>query len=158
MADVPVGVGVKRAARRASKTGRYIPREFLEKSYENIPAGFDKISRLVDESEVFDTNVKVGDSPRSVFARNGEIDTVLDRKRGNRINSGLTKSVVWYMIKSMTEKKQQRPQRTDDGLYEALVRGDYDFTAGEEARIDSWPDVAGPGEGIVEDQEEDSFL
>lgn len=158
MADVPVGVGVNRAARRASKTGRYVPREFLERSYDNIQAGFEKVSRLVDESVVFDTNVKVGHPPRPVFARNGDIDTVLDRKRWNRMNRGLQKSVVWYIIKSMTEKKPQRPQRTDDELYDALVRGDCDFTAEEEARIDSWPDVAEPGEGIVEDQEEDSFL
>lgn len=58
----------------------------------------------------------------------------------------------------MNTEKKRGPERTDDELYDALVRGDCDFTEEEEARIDSWPDVAELGEGIVEDQEEDSFL
>lgn len=76
----------------------------------------------------------------------------------------MTGSRVWYTIRSMAENKPhenkpQRRERTDEELYEALVRGDCDFKEEEEARIDSWPDVAGPGEGIVEDQEEeDSFF
>jgi predicted ABC-type ATPase len=51
---VPEEVGVKRALKRAERTGRYVPREFIEHAYEVVPGNFERIARVADRATLND--------------------------------------------------------------------------------------------------------
>lgn len=51
---VPEEVGVKRALARADRTGRYVPREFIQHAYEVIPGNFERIAQVADRATLND--------------------------------------------------------------------------------------------------------
>lgn len=51
---VPEEVGVDRALKRADRTGRYVPPEFIQHAYEVIPGNFERIAREADRATLND--------------------------------------------------------------------------------------------------------
>jgi predicted ABC-type ATPase len=51
---VPEEVGVARALKRADRTGRYVPPEFIQHAYEVIPGNFERIAREADRATLND--------------------------------------------------------------------------------------------------------
>ena len=51
---VPEEVGIQRAIKRAARTGRYVPQEFIQHAYEVIPGNFERIARMADRATLND--------------------------------------------------------------------------------------------------------
>lgn len=58
MPHLSVEEGVSRALARAEKTGRYVPKEFIQKAYENINANAERIMAKVDNFHLYDASTK----------------------------------------------------------------------------------------------------
>jgi predicted ABC-type ATPase len=73
---VPEEVGVQRAVKRAERTGRYVPAEFIQHAYEVIPGNFERIALEADRATLND-----GQSNQVIMQYQGGRLTGGDRKR-----------------------------------------------------------------------------
>ena len=54
MPDQDKAVALRDASERADATGRYVPAEFIERGYDQIPGNFFKLAKLTDSAQLFD--------------------------------------------------------------------------------------------------------
>lgn len=77
---VPEEVGIERAVRRAERTGRYVPEEFIRHAYEVIPGNFERIAQVADRATLND----------------GESNQVIMQYEGGRLVGGDKKRTADY--------------------------------------------------------------
>jgi chloramphenicol 3-O-phosphotransferase len=73
---VPEEVGVTRALKRADRTGRHVPPEFIKHAYEVIPGNFEKLARVADSATLND-----GESNQVIMSYKGGRYAGGDRRR-----------------------------------------------------------------------------
>lgn len=73
---VPEEVGVARAVKRAERTGRYVPKEFIQHAYEVIPGNFERLAQVADRATLND-----GESNQVIMSYEGGRPVGGDRRR-----------------------------------------------------------------------------
>lgn len=70
MPHISVEEGVKAADKRAHRTGRYVPLEFIRQAYQAIPHNFERVARLADTAVLADAEPdRLGSRPMTTIQR-----------------------------------------------------------------------------------------